>query len=275
MAWKLTHRRTAPFPEPLPQVDWGEFEPHRLTTVDGESLGGWLVRAPSEKGAVLVLHGNGGSRRSSREVMKLMAENGYSVLAISLRCHGDSSGELNDFGWSARHDVAAAVAFLRREFPDQRLYVIGRSLGAAAAIFAAGDLQDDVAGYCLEQPYKDLPSATWYRLEHRLPLGLDAIAHAGLRMWSLWYLPHDARVASPYQAASQMPKQLPVVFLGGSADPFAPLNDITAVYEQVGTRAELVVFEGAEHQRLIRYDPKRYAVTLLRLVNHVRLDSPP
>ena len=275
MAWKLTHRRKPPFPEHLPQVDWAEFEQHRLRTVDGESVGAWLVRTQAGKGTVLVLHGNGGSRSSSLETMKLLAENEFSVMAISLRCHGDSSGDLNDFGWSARHDVVASVEFLRREFPGQPIYVVGRSLGAAAAIFAASELKNDVAGYFLEQPYKDLPSATWYRIERRLPMGLDAIAYAGLRLWSLVLIPENARIVSPHDAATRMPKDVPIVFLGGSADQLAPLRDVTAVYRQVESHAKLVVFDGATHEHLNRYDPSRYATTLLAFINQAPLIPTP
>jgi len=31
---------------------------------------------------------------------------------ISLRAHGDSTGDFNDVGYSARHDVVVAVEFL-------------------------------------------------------------------------------------------------------------------------------------------------------------------
>jgi alpha/beta superfamily hydrolase len=73
-------------------------------------------------------------------VMQWLAEAHFTVLAISLHAHGDSTGEINDVGWSARHDVTAAVAFLQRECPKQPVYIVGGSLGAAAAIFAAGEL---------------------------------------------------------------------------------------------------------------------------------------
>ena len=99
-------------------------------------------------------------------VMQWLAESRFTVLAISLRAHGDSTGEVNDIGWSGRHDVVAAVGFLGKEFPERPVFIVGRSMGAAAAVFAAEELKTDVAGYFLEQPYKDLKSAVWNRLQH-------------------------------------------------------------------------------------------------------------
>ena len=77
--------------------------------------------------------------------MEWLAEADFNVLAITFRAHGDSTGQTHDFGWSERLDVIAAVRFLQEEFPQQPVYIQGRSLGAAAAIFAAGELKEEVA----------------------------------------------------------------------------------------------------------------------------------
>jgi len=133
VTWKFTRRSGPPFPEPLPEVAWAKVEGHHLETSDGQQLGAWLARGDPQKGCVLMLHGNGRSRRQMLPVMQSLGEARFTVLAIGLRAHGDSTGEINDFGWSARHDVAAAVEFLRKECPQRPIYVVGRSLGAATA----------------------------------------------------------------------------------------------------------------------------------------------
>jgi alpha-beta hydrolase superfamily lysophospholipase len=111
-----------------------------METPDGHQIGAWLVRGDRQKGCVLLLHGNGASRRQMQPVMQWLAEARSTVLAISSRAHGDSTGEINDLDWSARHDVAAAVHFLHKEFPRRPIYIVGRSLGAAAAIYATNEL---------------------------------------------------------------------------------------------------------------------------------------
>ena len=47
-----------------------------------------------------------------------LALSGYPILMISLRAHGDSTGEFNDIGYGA-HDVVAAVEFLERRHPGR------------------------------------------------------------------------------------------------------------------------------------------------------------
>ena len=262
MMWKLTHRRREAAPEPLPEVAWANFEEHRLSTTDGEQLGVWLIRRDRPRGCVLVLHANGGSRSSSIRVVRFIAEQQFNVLAITLRAHGDSTGELNDFGWSARHDVVAAVKFLEQEFPDQPIFVAGRSLGAAAAIFAAESLGPRVAGYFLEQPYKDLDTALWNRLQIHLPPVLDWTAYQGMRLWAPFFLPVDTDEISPFRHAAAIPQDARVVVLAGADDQRVRLDEINLVFSQVVTHGRLVIFPGAKHGRLMSANPELYQRSL-------------
>jgi alpha-beta hydrolase superfamily lysophospholipase len=220
------------------------------------------VRGKPEKPCVLLLHGNGGTRGSMLPVMEMLAKDDCTVLAITLRAHGDSTGETNDIGWSARHDVVTAVAFLENEFPGRPIFIVGQSLGAAAAVFAAKDLGDRVAGYLLEQPYKDLRSAVWHRLQNHLPPVLDWIAYGGLRLWAPVFLPVAVDRVSLGDHIADIPPSVPIVIAAGSADRHAPLDDVRALYARVQPHAKLVIFDGAAHESFDRYNPELYRRTL-------------
>jgi uncharacterized protein len=269
VAWQLTRRSRESFAEPPPAIAGAVAESPRLTTSDNEQIGAWFVRGDAGKPCVLLLHGNGQSRAEMLPQMRWLAEARFSVLAISLRAHGDSSGTVNDIGWSARHDVVAAVGFLRRECPDRPIVVVGRSLGAAAAIFAAGELQGDVAGYFLEQPYKDLKSAVRNRLQNHLPPVLDWVAYGGLLIWAPVFLPVDPNRISPYDGVRAIPEGVPVVIITGSADRHAHLDEVRALAERVKSGARLVVFEGAVHEPLDRRNPELYRSSLMELLSGV------
>jgi uncharacterized protein len=266
MTWKLTHRSHGAYAEPLSDVTLTPNEEHRLTTWDDQQIGAWLVRGSPRRGCVLVLHGNGGSRSSMQNVMRILVANELTVMAISLRAHGDSTGEINDFGFSARHDVAAAVRFLEAEFPGRPIYIVGRSLGAAAALFAAEELTDRVAGYWLEQPYTDLTSATWNRLQIHLPPILDWVAYGGMRCCAAAMFPIDVAEVAPAKCITTIPKSIPITILTGSADRHARLNEVREIFARVADHARLVVFEGAEHTELDVYNPDLYRKTLLEAV---------
>ena len=64
IAFRLTRRPRAWFPEPAPHVAWGSIEDHRLRTRDGQDIGDWFVEGTDKDNApqILLLHGNKGSR---------------------------------------------------------------------------------------------------------------------------------------------------------------------------------------------------------------------
>ena len=220
VAYRLTRRPQPPFPEPLPAADWGKFEPHRLKTSDGQEIGAWLVVGARDAPSILLIHGIGASRSACLSRAKMLATQGYSVLMISLRAHGDSTGDFNDMGYSARHDVVAAVEFLERRRPGKPIIVHGLSMGGAAAVFASGELAHRVQGYILESPYRNLKVAVRHRTENALPPLLDRIAYLGLLVVSPLVLP-DLEKTSPVEAISGIPPDVPVLILAGSEDPVA------------------------------------------------------
>jgi len=67
IAFRLTRRLRAWFPEPAPHVAWGSIEDHRLRTRDGQDIGAWFVEGTDKDNApqILLLHGNKGSRANS------------------------------------------------------------------------------------------------------------------------------------------------------------------------------------------------------------------
>jgi alpha-beta hydrolase superfamily lysophospholipase len=262
VAHRLTRRAAPAAPERVPTVAWATPAAHRLNTSDGHELGAWYFPGRADLPAVVLLHGNGESRTACLPRAALLASAGYPVLAVTLRAHGDSTGEVNDFGLSARHDALAAVAWLEARRPGAPAVVWGRSLGAAAALFAAGELGPRVRGYILECPYRDLRTAVQNRLRARLPWGVCHVAFAGLRLTAPLVLPDFDRI-SPCEAASGVPRETPVLVLAGSADYRAPPADARAVVERLGPRTELVVIEGGDHLKLAEPDPVRYRATIL------------
>ncbi|MCA9247549.1 MAG: alpha/beta fold hydrolase [Planctomycetales bacterium] len=265
VAWRLTHRFAPPAAEPAPQVDWARFEELRLETTDGESLGAWLVRHETPVGSALVLHGIRGSRSGGRALIKRLHGHRLNVLAITLRGHGDSTGDVIDFGYGSRFDVTAGIDALRRECPEKPVFVFGQSLGAAAVLYAADHLDDRVAGVLLEHPYRDLNSAVWHRLSMHLPPGFDYLAYAGLRIWEPVFLTVPSNELAPQNYISKLPASLPVVLLNGAEDRRAPVEETRELGARAPRLLQFIEVPQVGHVPLSGAAPKLYdeAVDLL------------
>jgi len=271
---RLTRRARPAFAEPVPAVAWADFEPHRLTTRDGQRIGAWLMKGDDDAPSVLLLHGNGGSRGQCLNIAEILAARRCTVLLVSLRAHGDSTGEFNVIGYSARHDAVAAVDFLERRRPGRPILIHGTSLGAAAATFASGELAGRVHGYVLECPYKDLKTAVWNRVENALFPFADRVVYLGLRTVAPLVLPELDRMA-PVEAVTGVPEGVPVLILAGGRDRRARPDEARAIHDRVRSHARLSVFEGADHLRLHVSEPERYRRELLEFVGSVADRSNP
>lgn len=257
VAHRLTLRPRALFAEPAPTVRWGKIESVRLRTRDGHDIGGWLVPREDDAPTVLLLHGNKGSRRNSLARAEQFCTNGCAVLMLTLRAHGDSSGDRNDIGFSARHDVVAAIEYLERARPGRPIIVHGVSMGAAAAIFSSSELATRVHGYILEAPYRDLKTAVRNRTREALPPVLEWIAYQGLLIVTPLVLPHVDAI-SPLKAIDGVPEATPVLIFAGGQDRSARIEEARAIHDRVKSHAQLVVFDSAGHHNLLATDPDRY-----------------
>jgi alpha-beta hydrolase superfamily lysophospholipase len=272
VAYRLTHRPRPRFEERAPRVAWGILEDQRIKTSDGQEVGAWFWNGDDNLPIVLLLHGNKGSWWNSLRTAEIFASQHYGVLMISLRAHGDSSGEFHDVGFSARYDVVAAVAFLEARRPGRPVIVMGTSMGAAAAVFAAGELGRRVQGYILESPYQDLKTAVWNRIDTYVPPVLSHAAYLGLRAVGPVFLPNMDEI-SPLKAIGGIPNDVPVLILAGAADRLARPFEAQALFIQVALHGKLVFFPDADHHNLPESAPALFKRTLLEFCGKIGSDA--
>lgn len=263
VAYTLTHRIRPPFPEPSPQVDWTNFESCRLQTDDSEQLGGWFSVGEPTRPIVLLFHGNGGSRGSCLKQAELLAREGCGLLMISLRAHGDSTGNRVDFGPLIAHDVISTVQWVEQKQPARNLIIWGQSLGASAAVHASAKLGNRVRGYILECPFSHLLLAVRRRTDCYLPVPLNVLAFAGLNLVA----PFVTQEVSVSGQTHGIPANVPVCFLVGEKDQRAPLSDSLEIASGIKGITRIILFEQGDHLELLASDPGKYREQTLNFIN--------
>lgn len=245
------NRTVGPPPEDLP------FVTTTLVSDSGSRIATWYLPADSAHATVVLLHPIRSDRRTMLGRARLFHEAGYAVVLIDMQAHGESSGTHITVGYREAHDVRAAVEFARRTNPDHQIGVVGRSLGGAAALLA---LPLDIDALVLEAVYPTIEEAVSNRIAMRLgPLHhvLTPLLLLQLKP-RLGLSPSDLRPIDPIARAP-----CPVLVMAGTHDRHTTQAETERLFSAAPEPKQLVLFEGATHQDLLRYDPARYEAEVL------------
>lgn len=233
-----------------------------IRSSSGALVHGWFAQG-SGRGAVLLLHGVRANRLSMLDRARFLRDAGYSVMLIDFQASGESSGNAITFGYLESRDAVAALAELRRLAPDERVGIVGTSMGGAAALLADPPLDADAM--VLEQVYPTLSQALNDRME----------LHAGVM--GRWLAPLLAATVKPRLGVSMEQMRpidrisqirVPKLLIVGDADRHMRIAESIAMYRAAAEPKALWVIHGAAHVDLCRYGGKEYQARLLAFLGH-------
>jgi uncharacterized protein len=152
---------TAAYAMPAPQdVEFRSRDPHIANLV----LRAWWIPGNAADGpAVILVHGVKTCRRDDNILMPagMLHRNGFGVMLIDQRDHGDSDDEDHRFaaGTEEYLDVLGAWDWLvGRGVPASRIGILGMSFGAATTVIAGGE-EPRVAATWEDSSYADIEEA--------------------------------------------------------------------------------------------------------------------
>jgi pimeloyl-ACP methyl ester carboxylesterase len=224
----------------------------KLPLDHGRSVAGWFVPGKG-KGAILLLHGIRADRRQMLGRARFLAASGYSILLIDLPGHGASAAPAITFGLREAEGVQAALNYLRKHAPEQRLGVIGVSLGAASFMLCKTCPQVDAV--VLESMYPTIEEAAEDRLRQRA--GMLASPLSKLLLWQLpLRLNIDARQLRPIDAMAGL--SMPVLVAAGDQDQHTTIMETRRIFAQAPQPKALWEVGGAAHVDLHRFAQAAY-----------------
>jgi fermentation-respiration switch protein FrsA (DUF1100 family) len=178
---------------------------------------------------------------------------GYSVLLIDLPAHGESPGERITFGARESAGVQAAIVFLRTALPNDRIGVIGVSLGAASLVLARPNPSPDAV--ILESMYPTISEA----VADRLAIKLGAIGRP-LAPLLLCQLPLRTGITPgelrPIDAITTL--NAPVLIVAGTEDRHTLWSETERIHSAASGPKALWAVQGAAHVDLHRFAGEEY-----------------
>src|SRR5438046_4264070 len=249
LAWRFPDRLALPAPRaslPDPKrVGVENGEKVELVSGDGTKLVGWYLKAveggggrskaghddgastafhrpPPTSPALLWFYGNGETVAAIWPIVREFQPPGTALLVVDYPGYGGSGGRATEAALYAAAEAGYALLATRPGVDPHRIFVYGRSLGSAVAIYTAA--HRPVAGLILESPFTSAAAMAkhHYRLVPRflLHLSLDNLTTVKLVHCPILLFHGDADRLVPgamgMAVAAAAPGPVEVVLLHGS-----------------------------------------------------------
>ena len=230
-----------------------------LTTPDGLSLAAtyWPGARPDSP-AILLMHGLGDTRQALAANADWFAKQGFAVLTIDLRGHGQSSRAPHSFGLTESIDAQTAFDWLKRRQHGAAVGVIGISLGGAASLLGeGGPLRADAL--VLQAVYPDIRRAIHNRIAAYVPRPFASVLEpllsyqAPLR-FGVW----PDRLTPVVSLASY---RGPVLIAGGEKDVYTPPSESREMLA-AAPGGELLLLQGMNHPEASAAQSDEYRETI-------------
>lgn len=224
----------------------------------GATIHGWFIEGRKGAGAVVLMHGVRANRLSMLERARFLARAGYSVLLFDFQAHGESRGERITFGYLESRDAWAAVDFLHAVLPDERIGVIGVSMGGAAVVLASPPLE--VNAVVLEMVYPTISQA----ISNRLTMRLGGWANVLTPLLSWQFKPRlGVSVEDLRPLAHIGSTSIPKLLIVGQNDQHTTLEESNQLFSAANQPKEMWVVPGAGHVDLYSVAGEEYERRIL------------
>ncbi|MDY7218936.1 alpha/beta fold hydrolase [Denitrificimonas sp. JX-1] len=196
-----------------PQEAQLDYQNVWLRATDGTQLHAWWIPAQGDvtdtRTMLLYIHGNAENISTHSRSIYWLPQQGVSVLALDYRGFGASSGQakLPD----VLQDLEAAVVWMKQEYPNKELMILGQSIGSALAINFAAQAADkyQVQGLILDASFTGFATAARSAMSQSL-LG-----------WLVW--PFTVLIPSQWDPIKHVDKiDLPVLLMHSPTDNIIP-----------------------------------------------------
>jgi fermentation-respiration switch protein FrsA (DUF1100 family) len=210
-----------------------------------------------------MVHGKDGRRLDGERTVSLaraLAANGYTVLALDLRGHGESEGDRFSLGEYERLDVAAAVAFLEgRGLAARRVALFGESMGAGTVIQTLA-VRPDVGAVVADSSYASADVVVEEQITHES--GLPGFFAPGILLAARIF-GMDADQANPVAIVRAHPEKA-FLFIHCDADQIVYLHHARELRAASANPAsDLWIVSGCAHVRAHDAEPAAYEARVL------------
>ena len=246
-------------------------KPNRKITImssDVIKLVGHYYERKKNAAIVIFFHGFlGDGYTNGVPIYRITEENGWNLLLVSLRAHGESDGDISTLGVLERYDCRDWADWAASEFGEQvPIYLMGISMGGATVLMSSDlELPQSVCGIIddagFTSPLEAMAINRREKLHYEFLVDFfEQMVNTGAEIWGGF----DLRDANACIAVSKT--KVPVLIIHGDRDTRAPLSMAYRIYDSCQSEKEIYIVPGAEHTECYRTDPEKYEKTVSEFI---------
>lgn len=238
-----------------------------IKSFDGLRLYGALLENYSDK-IVICVHGfTGSGKKDFASLAQAYYKNGYNVLLVDNRAHGQSEGKYVGFGVLDRLDLRNWVKYVINRFGSNvQVFLHGISMGAATVLMASSIMPKNVRGIIADCGFTSVYEIFEYVLKRDYHLPKFPIIY-------LTNIMSKIRAGYGYKDVNTTTEiarsDIPILFIHGENDEFVPLWMTMKNYSHCKAYKELFIVRESEHAESHYIDKKGYEKRILTFIEKI------
>jgi len=196
--------------------------------------------------SVIILHGYCARIEYRMMDMPFYYNNGFNVLMVDLRAHGESEGKYITLGALESKDTMEWIKWLSKKTKNSKIVLDGVSMGAATVLNCAGNpnLPDNVVGVIADCSFTSPYDMAKYLLWHygkSIPYGSLYLGW----LYTKWFLHYDLKKDAPIENVKHA--KIPALIIHGDSDKFVPFNMSQKIYDAYAGGKSRLITKGTGH----------------------------
>jgi alpha-beta hydrolase superfamily lysophospholipase len=234
------------------------FDTVQLNTKSAVNIDAWYAKPDSfSKGTIILFHGITSNKSQLLEEAADFRFQGYSILMIDFRAHGNSGGTKTSIGYNEVEEVKLAYDYILNK-GEKNIFLYGISMGAVAVMKAIADYALHPSGAILEMPFLSMQSHLQARA--RL-LGFRGFSEKPFAfLVTGWISIENGFNAYKYRSVRYAQKvHCPVLLQYGARDQIVLHSEVKKIFSALASRQKkLVEYDHAGHESLLLNDPVKW-----------------
>lgn len=250
--------------------EWLEKMPYinvYIKSFDGLKLYGALLENKNFSNKIVIcVHGfTGSGKKDFASLARTYYENGYNVLLVDNRAHGQSEGKYVGFGILDRIDVRNWIKYIISRFgADVQIFLHGISMGGVTVLMTSSIAPKNVRGIVADCAFTNVYEIFAYVLKRDYHLPKFPILYLTDIMSRLRAGYGYKDVDSSKEIAKS---NIPILFIHGENDDFVPLWMTMKNYSRCKADKELFIVKGSEHAESHYIDKNGYEKRVLAFID--------